>query len=774
MPSRTDVADPPQTGSTEPFAAKVSITPMTPKTRKIWMLSGITLLILVLMTIVFVEQAININKFIFPTEPSQAVVLFALTTLIVVALIVFSLILTRFLVKIIVERRSVKVGSKFKTKLLAAFLGLAFIPAIFLFIFAYGLINRSLDKWFSFPVDSVLDNARGIVTQYEADFAGQTYFYAKELATSPVVLAALRSGDLSKLHAHVARTAQMFQIEAVTFYDLQGKLILRYASPTFSPLQPVEEQLRAAGTALRDTADISRYGEISGQPYSLAGTGVFDERLHLVARIAVLNFYPVNLQSNIQQITVERSNYTALARDIKTFKKVKVMTLLLITIAIVFSASWIAVYLSKRITIPIQALAEATQEVAAGHLDYRVSTNAQDELKLLVDSFNAMTQQLDDKNEVIQRSTEELERANREMEARRHYIETIVESVPSGVVSLTNDFQVTQWNSAVRRMLNPTVEPICSINDLFDPTVTPVLEQILARARVLSIASREIRLPIGEGRNLYCAITACALREPNNENLGYILVIEDLTEVLKAQKSAAWREVARRMAHEIKNPLTPIRLSAERLLKQLERVREAPASSPSANLNADSLHQLVTECATTITQEVSALKNMVDEFSRFARLPSAKPVASDLNRIIEQTLSTYDGRLKDIAIETQFRPGLPDVNVDPEQFKRVLVNLIDNALEAMADLPNKRLVFKTRFDEQRETVEVAVEDSGHGVRPQDKDKLFLPYFSTRKQGTGLGLAIVDRIVADHNGLIRVENNSPCGSRFIIELPATNA
>ena len=748
---------------------------MTPRSRKIWALVGIASLILILVAIVFIEAAFNITKFLSPSDPSQTVVLFALTTLIVVALIVFSLILSRYLIKIYVERRSVKLGSKFKTKLLGAFLGLAFIPAIFLFIFAYGLINRSLDKWFSVPVDTVLDNARDIVAQYQGGFATQTYFFVKQLASSPVVLAALKSHDTTKLQAYIGQSAQEFQVEGVALYDREGKGILLYHLPSEEQwTRPMGEEFTQAASALRETSELSRDGQINNRPFSLAGTGIFDERLHLVASVSALNFYPSNLQEKIELINTERAKYSALARDIKTFKKVKVLTLLLITLSILFSASWIAIYLSKRITVPIQALAEATQAVASGDLDYRVSVEAQDEIKLLVDSFNAMTQQLHDKNRTIQRSTEALELANRELEARRHYIETVVESIPTGVISLTNDFRVTQLNGAAKRMLNSELGPGCSLPGLFGPVVTPLLEQILGRARVLSIASREITLSIGGERSLYCAITACALREGSNQDLGFILVIEDLTELLKAQKSAAWREVARRMAHEIKNPLTPIHVSAERILKNLTRAQDPSGSIANPNRVPGPLGQLIAECASTITQEVSALKNMVDEFSRFARLPSADPVPSNLNRIIEQTLATYDGRLKDISIEKQFRDGLPNVKVDPEQFKRVLINLIDNAVEAMAGVAEKHLRFQTRFDERRETVEVAVEDSGHGVRPQDKDKLFLPYFSTRKRGTGLGLAIVNRIVADHNGIIRVEENPPHGARFIIELPVLSS
>ncbi|MDD5541635.1 MAG: ATP-binding protein [Acidobacteriia bacterium] len=743
---------------------------MTPRTRKIFILAGSAAFLLLLLTIVFVEAAFNLSRYLSPTEPSQTVVLFALNAIIVVSLIVFSLVLTRYLIKLYVERRSAQLGSNFKTKLLAAFLGLPLIPTIFLFIFAYGLINRSLDKWFSMPVDTVLDNARAIVKQYQSGFQDQTYFYSKELALSPTILGAVRSADTGKLRSTVERTAKQFQIEAVGFFDRTGKPILLIHLPSPVLVKHLDQQLNLFAQSLRERSDIVQEGNVAGFPFVAAGTEILDERLHLAASVVVLNFYPSDLQEKVRQINLERSNYAILARDIKTFKTVKVLTLLLITIAILFSASWIAVYLSKRITIPIQALAEATQKVAGGDLNHRVSVEAQDELKLLVQSFNDMTQQLHDKSEVIQQSTAELEAANRELETRRQYIETVVESIPSGVVSLNNEFMVTHLNGAAIRLLNTEASLPCSLKEIFDPSVFDILDQLLRRARVLSISSRELALPVPGERQLYGAITACALRGGDGENLGYLLVIEDLTELLKAQKSAAWREVARRMAHEIKNPLTPIQLSAERILRNLTRLHDTPRPAESA-ASSEALEDVIEECASTINQEVTALKNLVNEFSRFARLPSADPMPTDLNKIIEQTLSAYDGRLKDVAIETEFRVELPRVKVDPEQFKRVLVNLIDNAVEAMANMPNKHLVFRTRFDKLRETVEMTIADSGHGVRPQDKDKLFLPYFSTRKRGTGLGLAIVNRIVSDHNGIIRVEENPPRGTRFIIELPA---
>jgi nitrogen fixation/metabolism regulation signal transduction histidine kinase len=305
-----------------------------------------------------------------------------------------------------------------------------------------------------------------------------------------------------------------------------------------------------------------------------------------------------------------------------------------------------------------------------------------------------------------------------------------------------------------------------SIKEVFHTEDLAEIRALIEKAAHAGIATRDLQLHVN-GRNLYCAVTLSSLDSATESSQGCVMVLEDLTELLKAQKANAWREVARRMAHEIKNPLTPIQLSADRLLKNYSKsVSKGSLSGQPPN----GFEGVLRECVQTISQEVATLKGMVDEFSRFARLPSANMVPTNLNALIENTLSAYEGRLLGIRLRTQLVP-LPEIKLDPEQFKRVFVNLFDNALEAMDDSARKELSVESNFYRHRETVKVVVKDTGHGISPADKEKLFLPYFSTRKRGTGLGLAIVSRIIADHKGYIHVEDNLPAGASFVIEIPA---
>ena len=278
----------------------------------------------------------------------------------------------------------------------------------------------------------------------------------------------------------------------------------------------------------------------------------------------------------------------------------------------------------------------------------------------------------------------------------------------------------------------------------------------MKRARRTGLASRQLELRT-DSRKIHLAVTVSALESKLTS--GFVVVLEDTSELLRAQKAAAWHEVARRVAHEIKNPLTPMALSAERIARQLDRMDLPPNNA-----------RILRECAGMIAKSVESVKTLVDEFSQFARFPSAQPVRSDLNLVVEQALEVFRGRPDGIDMQTSFAEGLPPVNLDPEQFQRVVINLVDNAAEAMQDSLVKKLYIETHAG-TAETVELVVADSGCGVSPDDKEKLFLPYFSTKGRGTGLGLAIVSHIVAEHRAHIRVEDNQPLGARFTVELPA---
>jgi PAS domain S-box-containing protein len=428
-------------------------------------------------------------------------------------------------------------------------------------------------------------------------------------------------------------------------------------------------------------------------------------------------------------------------------------------VIILFIATWVALFLSKQVTVPIQALAEATHQVALGNLDHRIQVQAVDELGVLVRSFNEMMARL-------QESGAELDRRRRETEA-------ILESIPTPVISLTRDRRILRVNPAVERIFGPERARVSTLRDLLAPDDLREMEHLMRRAQRRGLATSQFELNSAVGR-LSVAVTVSALPSKQEaglrgQDIAFIVVMEDVSDLLHAQQAQAWRDVAQRVAHEIKNPLTPIALSAERLRRRMAGMENGQTPEELAETQ-----RVIADCAGLIEQEVGTLKTLVDEFSQLARFPNAQLQVAQLNPIVENALSVFDGRLDGVHVSLDLAPDLPPVHVDPEQFKRVIVNLVDNAAEALQDSLVKEVRISTARlgggDPRGEFIEVVVADTGPGVSPEVKEKLFLPYFSTKKRGTGLGLAIVSRILAEHRGSIRVEENHPVGARFILELP----
>jgi hypothetical protein len=434
---------------------------------------------------------------------------------------------------------------------------------------------------------------------------------------------------------------------------------------------------------------------------------------------------------------------------------------------VLFATTWFALFLSKLVTRPVVALAEATQEISRGRLDYRVEVRAADEIGDLVHSFNRMAEELESSRRQIEASSRDLSAANVALEQRRRHIETILESIPNGVLSLNAERRVTHANNALLRLFHPAgaesgtpgVLIGAPLRDVFAPEVLEDLEPLLRRADRMGTTTTQMEMVVQPRAALNVAVTVATLKH-EGQGLGYVLVFEDLSELLKAQKQAAWREVARRVAHEIKNPLTPIALSAERIRRHLQRGTRPDAAST----------HVIYSCAETIAGAVETVRTLVDEFSTLARFPTARPQSSNINSIVESTLTMFNGRLDNIRVRTSLAPDLPNVMADPEAIKRAVANLVDNAAEAMQDVVFREIEISTALLASRDVVEITVADTGHGVTQELKERLFLPYFSTKKRGTGLGLAIVNRIVEDHHGSIRVEENQPVGARFVVELP----
>jgi PAS domain S-box-containing protein len=482
---------------------------------------------------------------------------------------------------------------------------------------------------------------------------------------------------------------------------------------------------------------------------------------------------PRDLTASRAEIERRWDAYQTQHQDLRSYRYFYSGVLGLITIFVLFVATWLALFFSKQIIVPIEALVEATGKLSSGHLEHRVQAPASDELAALVESFNQMTQQLETKTRQLQQRNEDLGRANLELDTRRRFINAMLESITAGVISVSAKGAILKTNSWLSQIFPAEkLQQAEHIRDLFSPEDYEELRYMMKRAQRMGSANREFQIEVG-GQILHLAVTVSAIgpvaAEGGPEPPRFVIVFEDTTELLRAQKSAAWDEVARRVAHEIKNPLTPIALSAERMGRLLDRIEAAQDPK-----QRQDLRDRFAQCTRTIAGEVDTLRTLVDEFAQFARFPQARPERADLNAVIESALELFQGRLKGISVRTELSRPMPMVHVDPALFRRVVVNLIDNAAEALQDCWVKEILITTTPGLVPDTVELIVADSGPGISPEDKERLFMPYFSTKRRGTGLGLAIVNRVLGEHRATIRVEDNQPTGSRFIIDVPTADS
>ena len=459
-----------------------------------------------------------------------------------------------------------------------------------------------------------------------------------------------------------------------------------------------------------------------------------------------------------RRMTKAYEDYTQLRVLKQPLAGVYVSFFVMVTLLILVGSTWMGLYLAKRITRPVQMLSEAAREIGAGHYDHRIEHEGTDEFGSMVEAFNAMAAEVASSRRRIEKATADVERKHEEGEGRRRYIEAILERIATGVVSIDRAGRIGTINPSALRLLelDPSIVGSAAVDVFARPdlaAINEVLDQA-ARAKMDSFA-QEVAL-VKDGRERHVAAAATRIAGADGSFDGTVLVVDDVTPLIRAQKVAAWREVARRLAHEIKNPLTPIQLSAERMRRKLSDI-------------APPLQELVQECTSTIIGEVESLKGLVDEFSQFARMPAPRAVPTDLHALLQDTLTLYNGLFAAVVIERHFDPDVTQVRVDPEQMKRVMINLVDNAIEAMGR--EGTLVIETARDLPNSLVRVVVADTGPGIPMAERDKLFLPYYSTKGRGSGLGLAIVRRIVAEHGGSVDVTDNVPTGTRFIIELPA---
>jgi two-component system, NtrC family, nitrogen regulation sensor histidine kinase NtrY len=737
---------------------------------------------LALFASLFVQQAFNTEPWFAPTSAREALILYSLSTLNVIAFVVLLMVLVRNIIKLQRERREMKLGARFKTRLVGFSIALSLLPVIFLFLATTGLINRSVEKWFGMPTRTMVDNARQVEEFYLAGEEQKLKASAQALAR----LAARAGQDASAppLKLLFEAEAREQQLMLVEFSAPGSEALTHSTSDKFRPGAKFSEEfdrVRRAAASKRET-QTARVVEGDDLMYLIAATSVPTTGSGTL--VAARQIAP---EFAARAITINRQydEYGKLSLEQKKIKTTYLLMLALLTLLILFIATWMALNVARSVAEPVRQLAHATERIKGGDLSGRAVVVGDDELAALARSFNEMAVEMEENRRRLERSAAALDE-------RRHYIETVLQSVSAGVISLDEHRRVTTINEAAQRLLRLKSTPAhgSALEALLPEEQRDELWRMIRRAERGRSVTREVHFKLANDVMLHAAVTVTAIRDPRGKSRGAVIVIEDTTDLIEAQRRAAWSEVARRMAHEIKNPLTPIRLSAERLAKNLLGANGS-AKGHASNGTANDLRQpptanhqppigqldergakLVRECTALIGAEVATLQRMVDEFSSFARLPAAKPALSEINEVVADTLKLYEGRLEGVELHADLAAALPTVMIDREQVKRALVNLIDNALEAMAETKgNKRLEVITRETAEQDAVEVVVADCGPGIAPADRERVFAPYFSTRKRGTGLGLAIVSHIVAEHNGHVRVEENQPRGARFVVELPS---
>ncbi|HLW85546.1 MAG TPA: ATP-binding protein [Candidatus Sulfotelmatobacter sp.] len=709
--------------------------------------------VLLLLAILVSQNAFDPN-FLRPGNNEEILVFWALTFLISLLFVALTFVLFRNLLKLFAERRMGVLGSKFRTRMVAGALLLSFVPVVVMYWFAYGLMNRSIERWFSTPAEEVRSDIHAMGSLL-ANYATQNaHAEALVIASSAEAQQAFSSRDFSAL-------PNAFRRHEPT---LQGgfALALQDGNEAASFHAPGPWALLRAQLPLAD-AGAGREAQFTWNLKDFAlGTAAVGKTGMILVAIPL----PAELAQTLQQVEASQQRYYDLARERRRVRSVYMGYLLLLTMIVLFVTTWLALFLSKLVTRPLAALAEATQEISRGRLDYRVEISGADEIGDLVRSFNRMAEELEASRRQIDASSRDAMEANAELDRRRRQMEIILESIPTGVLSLDAARRVTHANQALLRMFHPEAAHDAApqillgapLADVFSAEVLEDFEPLLRRADRMGMTAGQMEMP-AHRTSLNVAITVATLRH-QGEKSGYVIVFEDLSDLLKAQKQAAWREVARRVAHEIKNPLTPIALSAERIRRHLDRATPADPASL----------EVVRSCAETIASAAETVRRLVDEFSTLARFPASKPQPADVNEVIENALSMFNGRLDGIRLHKSLSPDLPRVMADAESIKRAVANLVDNAADALQDSLVREIEISTALVASRDAVEISVADTGHGVTHELKEKLFLPYFSTKKRGTGLGLAIVSRIIEDHQGSIRVEENQPVGARFVVELP----
>ena len=689
---------------------------------------------------------------------NDTILFFSIININILLILLMIFLIVRNLVKLIFERRRRILGARLRTKLVAAFVLLSLVPTAILFYVAWSFISRSIEMWVHVQVERALEGALSVSRSYYTGRAEEALYFTKQIGQT-----LQREGLLDREQRdHLKEFLRLQQIA----YRMDAILIL---APGPKQILSVFSQDKMEGPFLPENEgllhvwkgqEINRIREV--------GAGVVIEAIVPVsfregettrrAALVVQNHVPLSLVEKMAQIARSLERHQQMMLFKYSFKSVFFMALIMVTLLILFAATWFGFFLAKGITIPIQHLAEGIRKVAAGNLTHRIERGSDDEMGILVESYNTMIDDLKRKGEEVAEAQSSLHQSNEELEQRRRYMEILFRNVGAGVLSLDQEGRIQTLNRFMEKLFTVKASEFLGkpYPELFHAeAMRPIRDLIKEVNRTKAInLERQIHVTLNqEPKNLL--VRTGVLKDEADAWVGVVMVFEDHSELIRAQRAAAWREVARRIAHEIKNPLTPIQLSAQRLQKRYQGKFEPDG-------------KVFEECTDTIIRQVEEMKNIVNEFSQFARMPATKPVLCDLNEIVQQVITLYSQVHRDVSFPFTRDESLPRLLLDPDQIRRALTNLLDNAVDATGKTGEVHL--QTRYETFLRIAILEVADNGSGIPKEMRDRIFEPYASTKRGGTGLGLVIVKTIVTDHNGYIRVRDNTPRGTRFLMEFP----
>lgn len=732
----------------------------TRKRRREWLIIGF----ISVLVVVFSRFETRFFQF-----SSQVPLAKSLLVLVLINLNILLIILTLFLVfrnvfKLILERRKDVPGARLRTRLVVAFVTLSLVPTLLLFFVAAGFVSNSIENWFNVQIETSLHESLEVAQTYYKNSEANALYYGDQLARFIKDQKLLNEKNLPQLRQLIQAKQREYNLGVVEVFSSTYEELVRASNPQV----PSAEFTDPGSDTIREALQGNRFTRITpvGKADLIRGiVPVFSNwNPQDVVGVVVVNYYvPYSLVNKMKEISSSFEQYKTTKLLKNRIQKGYIQVLLIIALAIVFLATWFGFYLARTITVPIQELVTATNRVASGDLTVQLALQSDDEIALLVEAFNKMTADLRKSQAGINNANRHLRASNQELDQRRRYMEIVLKNVTAGVISVDRQGNLTTINKSAEKLLKIMTGKVIGrpFRQVLKPEHLAIINDLLrelAKSGKDSIR-KQVTIPL-EDNKLTLLVNLTTLRDESGEFMGTVVVFDDLTHLIKAQRMAAWREVARRIAHEIKNPLTPIRLSAQRLRRRyLDRFSEDD--------------KVFDDCTDMIIKQVDELKILVDEFSNFAKMPAATPTPNNLNDIISEALVLYQEAHRHINFSFRPDPRIPMFNLDRDQIKRSIINMLENAVGAISD-HDGNIALETNYNRDMQMVSITVADDGCGIPTEDKPRLFEPYFSTKKSGTGLGLAIVATIIADHNGYVRVKDNQPKGTKFIIELPVAGS